>query len=160
MTENDDFALDSNAINIIHNAIPISDERHIACWYADGIIRTLNENDYSFIHNSDILPVLNMMILLMIVMLNCLMNYLEYISVSHSMSSMNSWYSYRLVILMNSIMKPLHTISVKNIHMLLNGWFLFRAIMKAHVINNRCWMLANHPRRFSRFPCGIPRDSQ
>lgn len=30
MTENDDCTLDSNAINIIHNAIPISDERHIA----------------------------------------------------------------------------------------------------------------------------------
>lgn len=62
MTEHDDCALDSNAINIIHNAIPISDERHIARWYADGIIRTLNGNDYAFIHNSDILPVLNMMI--------------------------------------------------------------------------------------------------
>ena len=32
MTENDDCALDSNDINIIHNAIPISDERHIARW--------------------------------------------------------------------------------------------------------------------------------
>lgn len=38
-------ALDSNAINIIHNAIPAFDERHIARWYADGIIRALNEND-------------------------------------------------------------------------------------------------------------------
>lgn len=62
--------------------------------------------------------------------------------------------------LMNSFVKPLHAICVKNIHMLLNGWFLFRAIMKVYVINHRCWMLANHPRRFSRFPCGIPRDNQ
>ena len=139
MPENDDCALDSNAINIIHNAIPISDERHIACWYADGIIRTLNENDYAFIHNSDILPVLNMMILLMIVMLNCLMGYLECISVSHPMCSLNSWCSYLMVILMDSFVKPLHAICVKNIHMLLNGWFLFRAIMKVYVINHRCW---------------------
>ena len=62
--------------------------------------------------------------------------------------------------LMNSFVKPLHAICVKNIHMLLNGWFLFRAIMKYMSINHQCWMLANHPKRFSRFPCGIPRDSQ
>lgn len=65
-----------------------------------------------------------------------------------------------MVILMNSFVKPLHTICVKNMHMLLNGWFLFRAIMKAYVINHRCRMLVNHPMRFSRFPCGIPRDNQ
>ena len=81
-------------------------------------------------------------------------NYLECISVSHPMRSLDSWWSSWWIHSWNRCMQS----ALKHSHA--DEWFWFRAIMKAHVINHRCWMLANHPRWFSRFPCGIPRDNQ